>query len=171
MAGAGIGLTATYGDSHMNKAMLLFLATVLGAPTVSAQQQQHQTTPSSSAYQAQQNAARQGSNISRQFQRSEDQTWLNAMTSTVKLRAKLAEAWQNMGMSPAGAKTVADAYDPELAAHMHHVSLRGKSDQEVAQLLQSALKDKRYMNADQLLIDYQRQKLSLASSAQPREIH
>jgi hypothetical protein len=93
------------------------------------------------------------------------------MTSTVKLRAKLAEAWQNMGMSPAGAKTVADAYDPELAAHMHHVSLRGKSDQEVAQLLQSALKDKRYMNADQLLIDYQRQKLSLASSAQPREIH
>lgn len=156
----------------MNKVLVLFLATALAAPAVSAQQQQPQRDTQSSAYQRQQeNDARQGRNLSRQFQRGEDQASLNAITNLAKLRAKLAESWQHMGMSPEGAKAVADAYDPELAAHLHHESLRGKSDQEIAQLLQSALKEKRYLSADQLLIDYQRQKLSLVSTAQPREIH
>lgn len=155
----------------MNKAFLLFLAAALAASAASAQQQpQKDPAPNSSLRQQQENFSRQGSNVARQFQRGEDQAWLNAMTSVVKLRAKLAEAWQQMGMSPQGAKAVADAYDPETASHMHHVSLRGKSDQEIAQLLQSALKDKHYLKADQLLIDYQRQKLSLVSSVEPREI-
>jgi glucose/arabinose dehydrogenase len=164
MAGTSIGLTATYGDRHMSKASVLFLATLLAAPAICAQQQPPQEATSNALQRQQENDARQGSNIARQFQRGEDQAWLNAMTNLTKLRAKLAEAWQHMGMSPEGAKLVADAYDPELAAHMHHMSLRGKSDQEVAELLQSALKDKRYMNADQLLIDYQRQKLSSVES-------
>jgi hypothetical protein len=57
---------------------------------------------------------------------------------------------------------VADSYDPTLASQMHHTSLRGKTDAEVAGLLQSALAANHYLVADQLLIDYQRQKLSLA---------
>lgn len=155
----------------MNRACLWFLGAALIAPAAFAQQQQpSQGNTSSSRFQQQQNDARQGRNLARQFERGEDQAWLNATTNVVKLRAKLAEAWQHMGMSPEGAKAVADAYDPEAASHMHHVSLRGKSDQEVAQLLQSALKEKHYLNANQLLIDYQRQKLSLASSAEPKEV-
>jgi hypothetical protein len=65
-------------------------------------------------------------------------SWLNSMANLAKLRIKLAEAWQGMGMSPQGAKVVANAYEPNLAAHMHHESLRGKSDEEVAEMLQSA---------------------------------
>jgi hypothetical protein len=59
---------------------------------------------------------------------------------------------------------VADAYDPNLAQHIHHAQLRGKSDQEIAQMMQDALKEKRYMDANQLLIDYQRQKLKLSET-------
>lgn len=84
-----------------------------------------------------------------------------------KLRAKLAEAWQGMGMSPQGAKLVADAYDPKQAARRPPTSLHGKSDQEVAQLMQAALKEKRYLDADQLLIDYQRAKLDQGTAATP----
>jgi len=43
--------------------------------------------------------------------------------------------------------------------------MRGKSDQEVASLLQSALASGRYQIANQLLIDYQRTKLSLSELA------
>jgi hypothetical protein len=78
-----------------------------------------------------------------------------------KLRAGLAQSWRDMGMSPEGAKLVADAYDPKLAAKAPKVPIRGKSDQEVAQMMQAALKGKRYLEADQLLIDYQQRKVEL----------
>jgi hypothetical protein len=152
----------------MNKVLVLFLATALASPAVSARQQQPQRDVQPNAFQRQQdNTARQGINVLRQYQRGEDQASLNAMANLVKLRAKLAEAWQGMGMSPQGAKLVADAYDPNVAAQMHHTWLRGKSDQEVAQMLQSNLKDKHYLAADQMLIDYQREKLRLSASTNP----
>jgi hypothetical protein len=98
----------------------------------------------------------------REMEAGDRQAWLNSLANQTKLRAKLAEAWQRMGLAPAMAKQVADAYDPELATHMHHTSMRGKSDQEVAGMLQTALSEKHYLIANQLLIDYQRQKLKLA---------
>jgi hypothetical protein len=87
------------------------------------------------------------------------------MANLARLRARLAEAWQAMGMSPQGARLVADAYDPHPAGRLHHAALRGKSDQEVAQMMQLAIKEKRYLHADQLLIDYQREKLNLGETA------
>ncbi|MCX7514644.1 hypothetical protein [Frateuria sp. STR12] len=82
------------------------------------------------------------------------QAWINSMANLDELRVNLAQAWQGMGMSPQAAKLVADAYDPERAARMPHASLNGKSNQEVAQMMQIALKEQRYLAADQLLIDF-----------------
>lgn len=78
-----------------------------------------------------------------------------------KFRGELADSWRSMGMSPEGAKLVAAAYDPRLAAQSP-VSVRGKNDQEVAQMMQAALKEKHYLEANQLLIDYQRRRLELS---------
>lgn len=44
---------------------------------------------------------------------------------------------------------------------MHRASLRGKSDQEIAAMLGDAIKQQHYSSADQLLIDYQRNKLRM----------
>jgi hypothetical protein len=38
---------------------------------------------------------------------------------------------------------------------------RGKSDEEVAEMLQSAIRQERYLEADQLLIDYERNRLRM----------
>lgn len=149
---------------------LLFVPAVLALTisTAFAQQQQPQSDPNADMMRRQQDTYnRQLQNKADQFAEGDRQAWLNSAANLAKLRVKLAEAWQGMGMSPQGAKFVADAYDPNLAFHMHRASLRGKSDQEVAQMLQSALKDKHYMMADQLLIDYQREKLRLGASAAP----
>lgn len=86
------------------------------------------------------------------------QTWLNSMERKTKLRAILMESWRSMGMAPPAAQMVADAYDPDKALRMQKVSLRGKSDQEIAQMMQVALGEKRYLEADQILIDFQRLK-------------
>jgi hypothetical protein len=104
---------------------------------------------------------RQVLNAARTADLGERQSWLNSMANLDKLHTKLAEAWQAMGMSPQGAQVVANAYDPSLATHAHHASLRGKSDEEVAGLLQSAIRQKNYLAADQLLIDYQRNRLRI----------
>ena len=84
-----------------------------------------------------------------------------SMAQLSKLRAHLAEAWQSMGMSPQGARLVADAYDPRLITEIHRSSIRGKSNQEIAQMMQDALKDKQYLKADQLLLDFQQRQLEL----------
>ena len=103
-------------------------------------------------------------NAVRDMEGRERQSWLNSIANLAKLRIKLAEAWQGMGMSPQGAKVVADAYDPNLAARMHHESLRGKSDEEVAEMLQSAIRQKHYLSANQLLIDYERNRLRIGTN-------
>ncbi len=150
----------------MSKSVLFVAMLVLVAPAAYAQQQSQQRDPLGDMLRRHADSVnRQGQNTERDFERGDHQAWLNSMANLAKLRAKLAEAWQGMGMSPQGAKVVADAYDPNLAQHIHHTSLRGKSDQEVAQLMQGALKEKRYLDANQLLIDYQRQKLRLGDTA------
>lgn len=152
----------------MRKACLFFPAMLALVMTTAVAQQRPEKDPNADMMRRQQDTyTRQLQNKADQVAEGDRQAWLNSSASLVKLRAKLAEAWQGMGMSPQGAKVVADAYDPTFASHMHHASLRGKSDQEVAQMLQAALKDKHYLVADQLLIDYQREKLRLGNSGAP----
>lgn len=150
----------------MNRTFLFAMALVLVAPAALAQHQQ-QDPAGDMMRRHQQLENRQSQNTARDFERGDHQAWLNSMANLAKLRAKLAEAWQGMGMSPQGAKLVADAYDPNLAARIHHASLRGKSDQDIAAMLQSALKQKHYLDANQLLIDYQRQKLKMGANPAP----
>jgi hypothetical protein len=115
--------------------------------------------------QRQQMMNRQAQDAARNLERADRQSWLNSMANLAKLRIKLAEAWQGMGMSPQGAKMIADAYDPNLTGGMHHASMRGKSDREVAAMLQSAIKEKHYSSANQLLIDYERNKLKIGANS------
>lgn len=132
-----------------------------------AQQQQgsgQQSQMSQSQINIMQDEARAAQNAANAQDRSELQLWVNSLPAQNKLRQKLAEAWQSLGMSPQGAKVVADAYRPEaLSQGVHHVSLHGKSEQEVSAMLQSALSKKNYLLADQLLIDYERSRLSLGA--------
>lgn len=68
------------------------------------------------------------------------QAWLDSLGNQTRLRDRLAEAWQHMGLPPEQARKVADAYDPEMATQMYHTPMRGKSDEQVASLLQSAVR-------------------------------
>jgi hypothetical protein len=132
------------------------------APVAIAQEH----SPMSSSKQQQiQNTQREGVHNSKVTQIGGHQAAMDALANLTKLRAGLAQSWQHMGLSPQAAQRVADSYDPARASQMHHTSLRGKSDAEVAEMLRSALAANRFLVADQLLIDYQRQKLSLDEMA------
>lgn len=148
----------------MNKHVLFIALLALAAPAIHAQQRPGSLPGGSSMQNLQRNNARAAAQNAQSTEYGDRQAWLDSMASLAKLRAKLAEAWQNMGMSPQGAQFVAAAYDPALASRIHHARIRGKSDQEIAQMMQDALKEKRYMDANQLLIDYQRQKLKLSET-------
>lgn len=148
----------------MNKPCMFAMALMLAAPAAVFAQQH-----SGGSDQVTQESARNiAANLQRMSQHNFDsmshadhQSWLESMAADAKLRVKLTESWQSLGLSPQAAEQVARAYDPVLGANAHHTSLRGKSEQEVASLLQTALADKRYQKANQMLIDYERQKLSL----------
>jgi hypothetical protein len=149
----------------MNRNFLFALGLTLLAPAASAQMAAKLDPGSASqVIQRQEMLDREMQNAARDMEGRERQSWLDSIANLAKLRIKLAEAWQGMGMSPQGAKVVADAYDPNLAARMHHESLRGKSDEEVAEMLQSAIRQKHYLSANQLLIDYERNRLRIGTN-------
>jgi hypothetical protein len=143
----------------------------LGSPALYAQNraQQEQQITQQSAQNVQQNMERMAQQTDARMVQGDHQAWLNSMPNLTKLRSKLAEAWQTLGMSPPAAHAVASAYMPNLAVNLHHAPLRGKSDEEIAAMLQSALAKKDYLMADQLLIDHQREQLLLgeATSTSP----
>lgn len=149
----------------MNRNFLFAMGLTLLAPAASAQMAA-KLDPGSTGQviQRQEMLERQMQNSARDMEEGQRRSWLDSMANLAKLRIKLAEAWQGMGMSPQGAKVVANAYDPNLAARMHHESLRGKSDEEVAGMLQSAIRQKHYLSANQLLIDYERNRLRIGTN-------
>lgn len=149
----------------MNRNVLFAMGLIMLAPAVSAQTAA-ELDPGSAAQviQNQEMQNRQMQNAARNMEEAQRRSWLNAMANLAKLRVKLAEAWQGMGMSPQVASVVANAYDPNLAARMHHDLLRGKSDEEVAGMLQTAIRQKHYLDADQLLIDYERSRLRMGAN-------
>jgi hypothetical protein len=126
---------------------------------------------SQSAYNLQQNDMRTQQSSANALQHGDRQTYVNSLANLTKLRAKLAEAWQTLGMSPQAAQAVANAYQPDLAQNVRHVSLRGKNGQEVAAMLQSALAKKDYMLANQTLIEYEKIKTTLGSDTSPDSPH
>ncbi len=75
------------------------------------------------------------------------------------LRARLAEDWQSFGMPKDAAQQVAAAYQPSGKSPPPRVSLNGKSNAEIATMLQSALAQKDFMLANQTLIEFERKKI------------
>jgi hypothetical protein len=99
-----------------------------------------------------------------------NQLWYHQTANVAKLRKKLAEVWQSLGMSPQDAKTVADAFRPELTGGTQRASLHGKSDEEVSAMIQSALAKKNYLLANQLLIDYEQARVAPGSRTGPEGV-
>ena len=128
---------------------------------------QNALAQSRTAYYLQVNGIRGPQNSSDDLQHNEQQIYVNSMANLTKLRDKLAEAWQTLGMPPQAAQTVAKAYQPNLA----QISLRGKSDQEVAAMLQSVLAKKDYVLADQTLIEYEKIQMKLGANVSPDSQH
>jgi hypothetical protein len=149
----------------MNRIVFFAMGLTLLAPAALAQTAAR-LDPGSAAQviQNQEMQNRQMQNAMRNMEEAQRRSWLNAMANLAKLRVKLAEAWQGMGMSPQDAKAIANAYDPNLAARVRRDSLRGKSDEEVADMLQSAIRQKRYFDADQVLIDYERNRVRMGAT-------
>jgi hypothetical protein len=132
---------------------------------------QNALAQSRTAYYLQVNGMRGPQNSSDALQRNEQQIYVDSVANLSKLRARLAEAWQALGMSPQAAQAVANAYKPNLAQNVHQVSLRGKSGQDVAAMLQSALATKNYVLADQTLIEYEKARAKLGASVSPNSQH
>ena len=137
-----------------------FLVLALVAPAAFGQRQST-PPPSSSQHQLEQNLQRQGAHNAKYTELGDRQAARDSLANLTKLRAGLAQAWQHMGLSPEAAQRVANAYDPNMAAQMHHTSLHGKTDDQIAGMLRDAVAANHFLVADQLLIDYQRQKLSM----------
>ena len=149
----------------MNRNVLFAMGLTLLAPAAWAQTAAR-LDPGSSAQvirnQAMQSRAMQSAALS--MEEAERRSWLRDMANLGKLRVKLAEAWRSLGLSPDGAELVANAYVPNLAARMHRNLLRGKSDEEAAEMMQSAIRQEHYLEADQLLIDYVRNRLRMGAN-------
>lgn len=150
----------------MNRSFLFALGLALIAPATFAQTA-GKLDPGSEEQVVQREAMldRQVRDAAHTQEQAERQAWLRSTKNLAKLRIKLAEAWQNMGVPAPDAKLIADAYDPHLATSTHRASLRGKSDEEIAQMLESAIKQKRYLSANQLLIDYERTRLGMGTNS------
>lgn len=81
-----------------------------------------------------------------------------------KIREHLAETWQQFGLKPDAAKAIASTY--VIVRPMGKpTTIKGKSDAEVATMMQQALSDKQYLLANQLLIQYERRRLHLPETA------
>lgn len=154
----------------MKKLTVAFTLIALAAPALHAQES-HAQDPgdssrlSQSAYNIQQNESR--ANWYNDLQHNDHQTSVNSLANLNKLRGKLAEAWQTLGLSPPAAKAVAAAYQPNFSLNSRRASLQGKSDEEVAAMINSSLAKKDYLLANQSLIDFQTRKARLGTDISP----
>lgn len=160
----------------MKRIVLVAALAALAAPALQAQStggqsNAHEQLPSQSAYNLQQNDGRTRAQSFNATAESERRAYINSLGNLTKLRTKLAEAWQTIGLSPQAAKGVAAAYQPNFALNSRRASLHGKSGQEIAAILQAALARKDYLLANQTLIDYERDKLQLGTDTSPDGMH
>jgi hypothetical protein len=148
-------------------ALVALASPALYAQSTPGQQPTREQSPLGSPQQLQQNMDRMQKEHFEDHITGERQAFVNSLGNLTKLRAKLVEAWQALGMAPEAARTVAAAYQPNFALNARRASLQGRSDQEIAAMLQSALAKKDYLLANQTLIDYERNKLKLGTDVSP----
>ncbi len=97
------------------------------------------------------------------WDRGYDQRSVKAMADLPKVRAHLTEVWQHFGLSAKDAEMVASAYRVSDAGLDRASSLTGKSEDQIASMLQSALSTKNYVLADQLMINYEKRRIVATS--------
>ncbi|HEV2679469.1 MAG TPA: hypothetical protein VGV14_03135 [Rhodanobacter sp.] len=143
------------------KVVCLALLALAAAGTSQAQQQNQQSSEASRDAQMQQaaQAYSRSEAAGNAWGRGYDQRSVKAMADLPKVRAHLTQVWQHFGMSAKDAEMVASAYRVNAINLNRGSLLTGKGDQEAAAMLQSALKDKNYALADELMIDYERTRI------------
>lgn len=148
----------------MMKLILICAFAVLACTSLHAQNTE-------SNYDLQQSTMRIDQNVNSDFQQRYSHNYVNSLVDLTKLRDNLAQAWQGLGLSAQAAQAVANAYKPNLARGIHHDSLSGKSSQEIATMLQSALTKGDYMMANQTLIDYEQNQVRIGTHRSPGSRH
>jgi hypothetical protein len=144
---------------------------VLASPVLHAQHNSSGEQPNrQSNQQFLENRSRASQEASMELYRANDRKSVESVAAQARIRVKLAQAWQALGMSPEGAKLVADAFHTEHSGRFVPASLEGKSEDEVAAMLRDALSRKNYLLADQLLIQYEQARLSFPASTAPSGI-
>ncbi len=93
------------------------------------------------------------------WDRNYDQRSIKAMADLPKVRAHLTQVWLHFGMTAKDAEMIASAYRVSDADLNRAASLSGKSDEQIASMLQSALKNKNYALADQLMLNYEKRRI------------
>jgi hypothetical protein len=94
------------------------------------------------------------------WQDSVDNNSRRQIKNLPKIREHLAQTWQQFGLKPDAAKAIASTYvitGPEGTP----TTIKGKTDAEVASMMQQALSNKKFLLANQLLIQYERRRLHL----------
>jgi len=140
------------------KVVCLALLALAAAGTSLAQQQNQQSTHDAQMQQQAQAYSRSEAS-GNEWERGYDQRSVKAMSDLPKVRAHLTEVWQHFGMSAKDAATVASAYRVGDTNLDRASSLTGKSDAEIASMLQSSLSAKNYVLADLLMINYERKRI------------
>lgn len=160
----------------MKKFTLVCALVALASPALHAQESHAQDSTdqsrlSQSRYNIQQNESRMRANWYNDLQNADRQTSISSVANLTKLRSKLAEAWQSLGLAPAAAKAVAAAYQPNFSLNSRRASLQGRTDEEIAAMIQSSLAKKDYLLANQTLIDFQTKKMKLGKDVLPETNH
>ncbi|SHM46994.1 hypothetical protein [Rhodanobacter sp. OK091] len=142
------------------KLVCLALLALAYAGTSLAQQHQPDEAPSHDMQMQQQAQAYSRSEASdNNWEHDYDRRSAKAMSDLPKVRAHLTEVWQHFGMSAKDAATVASAYRVSDNSLDRASSLTGKSDAEIATMLQSALSAKNYALANLLMINYEKKRI------------
>ncbi|TPG11008.1 hypothetical protein EAH75_08555 [Rhodanobacter glycinis] len=134
------------------------LLALTAANTSLAQQQQNEDTHEAQMQQAAQGYSRSEA-AGNAWERGYDQRSVKAMADLPKVRAHLTQVWQHFGMSAKGAEMVASGYRVSDADLNRAASLSGKSEDQIASMLQSALSTKNYALADQLMLNYEKKRM------------
>lgn len=151
----------------MNRLTITCALIALASPALHAPRAADAQPNAQSSYNIQQNMQRAQQQRMGAYADTDRHTARISLANLTKLRAKLAEAWQALGMTQESAKAVAAAYDPNFALNARRASLQGKSDAEIAAVLQAALARKDYQLANQTLIDFERGRLNLGADTAP----
>lgn len=140
------------------RVVCLALLALTAANTSLAQQQQNEDTHEAQMQQAAQGYSRSEA-AGNAWERGYDQRSVKAMADLPKVRAHLTQVWQHFGMSAKGAEMVASGYRVSDADLNRAASLSGKSEDQIASMLQSALSTKNYALADQLMLNYEKKRM------------